>query len=220
MMRNIAIYILLPLISLSVSVLAWEIVSSQAADASVTSVQEAPADIEKPLFANPEGYYEIPEGNSEGSVDQTVSEDSLDKVSIYIPQLSSSIVYDDSSIGSDWIDAQVIEGFIDGMRLSGSDKVFTSDCKGLLGRIAKISPERTSKANVSQALNGSDLKDCQRVLNFASWKIRGDMCTSSDALKRSSLASKELMKQQSKFLNRICFKAELSIGQGSSHSAA
>lgn len=192
MMRNIAIYILLSLISLSISVLAGEMVLSQAADASVTSVQEAPTDIERFLFANPEGYYEIPEDDSGGSVDQVASEDPLDEVSIYVPQLDSSIVYYDGSIGSNWIDAQVIEGFTDGMRLPVSDEIVGYDCRCLLDRIAKISPEKTSRANVSKAFyvmaeKGSDQEDCQRVLGFASWSVRGDVRSSADALGRSSL---------------------------------
>lgn len=168
MMRNIAIYILLPLISLSIAVLAGEMVLSQAADASITSVQEAPADIERFLFANPEGYYEIPEDDSGGSVDQMVSEDSQDEVSIFVPQLSSSMVYDDSSVGSDWIDSQVIEGFTEGMRLPGPDDAFASDCRGLLGRIIKMSPDRIRRAKVAKAfcitLQGRAV-DCPRIFS-------------------------------------------------------
>ncbi len=163
MMRNIVIYILFPLISLSISVLAEEMVSSQAA----------------------------------------VPEDPVENV-----------YYEDSSVGSDWIDDQVIEGFIDGMSLPGLEVVVISDYRSLLPQIANISPKRTGSAKITKAFNfmaekGSDPADCYRVLDFASWMVQGDMRSSADALGRSSLASKNQIKQQSQFLNRIRFNAEL-----------
>lgn len=215
MMRNIVEYILLVLISISVSVLAGSTASSQTSDESITSVREVPAEIERYLYANPEGYYEVPK-DSEWNMDQMSSEDTLGEVIVYSPQQASALIYGDGYAGSEWIDAQVIEGFIDGMSLPRQDEMAVSDYKGLLARIAYISPERASRAKVEKAFyimaeKGDYLEDCRRVLDFASRRVQGDICSSADALGRSSSASKDLIKQQSLFLNRIRFKANLSM---------
>ena len=216
MMKNNLIYILLVLISLSLSALAEEKVSSLASDESPKLIRMDSTDIDKLLYGYPaEGYGEITKDPEK----QVIDEDPLDDVRGNDLQQISSTSYEDSSAASDWIDALTMESLTEDMGLPGLNEVVVSDYKGLLGKMAGISPDRVSKTKVTKALyimavKGSDSADCRRALTSADQKIRCNMESSADALGRSSLTSKNLLKQ-SQFLNRIRLKAELSMNPAS-----
>jgi len=214
-MKNNSIYILLVLISLSISALAEEKVSSLASDESPKLVHVDSTDIDKLLYGYPaEGYGGITK-DSEKQM-QIVDEDQLGDAGGYDLQQISSTSYEGSSAGSDWIDALTMESFTEDMGLPGLNEVAVSDYKGLLGKMAGLSPKSASKKKVTKALRimavkGSDSEGCRRTLISADQKIRCNIDSTADALERSSLTSKNLLKQQSQFLNRIRLKAELSM---------
>lgn len=212
MMKNILIYILLVLISLSLSALADETVSYQASDESVKLVRMESMDIDKFLYGNPAEDYGVIKKDSEK---QMIDEDPLDDVKGYDPQQVSPTSYEDSSAGSDWIDALTMESFLGDMSFPGLNEVSVSDYEGLLGKMSGLSPESVSKKEVTKALRimavkGSDSEGCRRTLTSADQKIRCDIDSTADTLKRSSLASKNLLRQ-SQFLNRIRLNADLSM---------
>ncbi len=184
-----------------------------ASDESPKPVRMDSTDIDKLLYGYPaEGYGEITKGPEK----QMIDEDPLDDVRGDDLQQISSTSYEGSSAGSDWIDALTMESFTEDMGLPELNEVVVSDYKGLLGKMAGISPDRVSKTKVTKALHimavkGSDSEDCRRTLTSADQKIRCNMDSTADALERSSLTSKNLLKQQSQFLNRIQLKAELSM---------
>lgn len=214
-MKNNLIYILLVLISLSISALAEEKVSSQASDESAKFVRTDSTDIDRLLFGYPaEGYGEITKASEKQM--QTIDEVPQDDVSGRDLQQALSTSYEGSSAGLDWVDALTIESFIEDMGLPGLNEIVISDYKGLLGQMAGLSPERAGRAKVTKALRimavkGSDSEDCRRTLTLADQKIRYNIDSTADALGRSSSTSKNLLKQQSQFLNRIRLKAELSM---------
>jgi hypothetical protein len=217
MMKNNLIYILLVLISLSISALAEERISSLASDEPTNFVYMGSTDIDRLLYGNPA------EGRSVITKDperQMADEDPLDDVSGNNLQQVPSASYDDSYAGSDWIDAMAAESFIEDMSFPGLNEVEVSNYKGLLGQMAGLSPESASKKKVTKALRimavkGGDSEGCRRTLTSADQKIRFDMDSTADALERSSLTSKNLLKKQGQFLNRIHLKAELSMDPAS-----
>jgi hypothetical protein len=212
MMKNNLIYISLVLISLSISALAVEMVSSTASDESANLVRVGSTDIDKLLYGYPAGDRGAITKDPEK---QTIDEDPLDDIKGYDPQQVPSTSYDDSYAGSDWIDAMAAESFIEDMSFPGLNEVEVSNYKGLLGQMAGLSPESASKKKVTKALRimavkGSDSEGCRRTLISADQKIRCDVEYSADSLKRSSLTSKNLLRQ-SQFLNRIRLNADLSM---------
>jgi hypothetical protein len=217
MMKNILTYILLVLISLSISALAEDKVSSLASDESARLVRAGSTDIDKLLY----GYPAEDRGViTKGPEKQMMDEDPLDDVKGNDLQQVSSTSYDNSYAGSNWIDALAMESFTGDMSFPGLNEVEVSDYKGLLGQMAGLSPESASKKKVTKALRimavkGSDSEGSRRTLTSADRKIRCDMDSTADALERSSLTSKNLLKKQSQFLNRIRLKAELSMDPAS-----
>ncbi|HSD57094.1 MAG TPA: hypothetical protein VLB04_02845 [Methanotrichaceae archaeon] len=185
-----------------------------ASDESPKPVHVDSTDIDKLLYGYPaEGYGGITKDPEKQM--QIVDEDQLGDAGGYDLQQISSTSYEGSSAGSDWIDALTMESFTEDMGLPGLNEVAVSDYKGLLGKMAGISPDRVSKTKVTKALHimavkGSDSEDCRRTLTSADQKIRCNMDSSADALGRSSLTSKNLLKQ-SQFLNRIRLNADLSM---------
>jgi hypothetical protein len=212
MMKNNLIYILLILISLSISALSEEKVSSLASDESTNFVYMGSTDIDKLLYGYPaEGRSVITREPEK----QMADEDPLNDVKGYDPQQVSPTSYEDSPTGSDWIDALTMESFMEDMSFPGLNEVSVSDYKGLLGKMSGLSPESVSKKKVTKALRimavkGSDSEGCRRTLTSADQKIRCDIDSTADTLKRSSLTSKNLLRQ-SQFLNRIRLNADISM---------
>ncbi len=214
-MKNNLIYILLVLISLSILALAGEKVSSSALDGTAKHVHIDSEDVDRLLY----GYIgdgEIIEDYDSEEQAQIVDDGTLGDPRVYDLQQALSNSYDSGSAGSDWVDALMIESFIGDMTLPGLNEGVVSDYKSLLSQMANLSPERTSRAKVAKALRivavkGSGLEDCRVALKFADRTVRYNVGSSADALRSTSLASNDLLKQQSQFLNRIRLKADLSM---------
>ncbi|MDM7913458.1 MAG: hypothetical protein QUS09_10205, partial [Methanotrichaceae archaeon] len=199
----------------SISALSEEKVSSLASDVPVKIVGMDSTDIDKLLFGYPaEGYGVIKKDPEK----QMIDEDPLNDVEGYDPQQVSSASYasyDDSYAGSDWIDALTAESLENDMCFPGLNEVSVSDYKDLLGKISGLFPDGASKKKVTKALRimavkGSDSDGCRRTLVSTDQKIKCNIDSTADALERSTIASKNLLKQ-SRFLNRIRMKAKLSI---------
>jgi hypothetical protein len=213
MMKNNLIYILLVLISLSISALSEEKVSSTASDGSPKLDRMDSTDIDNLLYGYPaEGYGVITKDPEKRMID----EDPLEGVKDNDLQQVLSTSYEAGSAEPDWVDALTMASLTGDMALPGLNEVAAPDYKGLLGKMAGLSPESASKKKVTKALRimavkGSDSEGCRRTLISADQKIRCNIDSTADALERSSLTSKNLLKQQSQFLNRIRLKAELSM---------
>ncbi len=213
-MKNNLTYILLVLISLFISALAGEWVSSSASDEAAKFVHIDSKDIDMLLYGDLWSDGSIEDHGPEDQV-QIVDEGTLGDTRINDLQQASANSYESSSAGSDWIDALMVESFTEDMTLPGLNEVVVSDYKSLLSQMANLSPEKISRAKVAKALRtvavkGSDPEDCRVALTFVDRKIRYNIGSSADALKSSSLKSDNLLKQ-SQFLNRIRLKADLSI---------
>jgi hypothetical protein len=213
MMRNNMINILLILISLSISALADD-VYYRASDDSAKYIHVASADVEMLLYGHP--YTDSFEDTTNAKEREVIDAVIPDDVSIYDPRQAVSINYEGSYAESDLMDVLMIEGFINSMDLPGSNAIDISDYKGLIGKMSGLSPERISREKLAKALRimaekGSKPENYRRTLAFVDQEIRNNVDSSAEAIERTSLTSKDQLKQQSKFMNRIRLKTELSV---------
>lgn len=214
MMRNNMINILLILISLTLSALADDNVYYRAPDESAKYIHVVSADAEMLLYGYP--YADSFEGITNVDEREVIDTAIPDDVSIYDPRQAVSINYEGSYAESDLMDVLMIEGFINSMDLPGSNAIGISDYKGLIGKMSGLSPERISREKLAKALRimaekGSKPENYRRTLAFVDQEIRNNVDSSTEAIERTSLTSKDQLKQQSKFLNRIRLKTELSV---------
>ncbi len=214
-MKNNLTYILLVLISLFISALAGERVSSSASDEATKFVHIDSKDVDMLLYGDLWGDSRIIEDHEPEEQVQIADEGTLGDTRVNDLQQASANSYESSSAGSDWVDALMVESSTEDMILPGLNEAVVSDYKSLLSQMANLSPEKVSRAKVAKALHtvavkGSDPEDCRVALTFVDRTIRYNIGSSADALKSSSLTSNDLLKQ-SQFLNRIRLKADLSI---------
>lgn len=214
MMKNNMINILLILISLTLSALADDNVYYRASDESAKYIHVVSADAEMLLYGYP--YADSFEGITNVDENEVIDTVIPGDVSVYDPRQAVSINYEGSYAESDLMDVLMIEGFINNMDLPGSNTIGISDYKSLIGKMSDLSPKGISREKLAKALRimtekGSKPENYRRTLAFVDQEIRNNVDSSTEAIERTSLTSKDQLKQQSKFLNRIRLKTELSI---------
>lgn len=215
MMRNNTINILLILISLSslsMAALANDKANFMASDESAKYIQLISADIEVFLFGDP-GTYSVDESTNAGKT-ETATEDLPDEAGIYGPQQALSVNYEGGYVESDQMD-KVIEEVIKDINLPGSNSIGISDYRALISQTTGLSPVKSSREKLGKVISimaekGNRPEDYRRVLSSVDQKIRNNVDSSAQAAGRTSLTSEDRLKQQSRFLNRIRLKAELS----------
>jgi hypothetical protein len=173
-------------------------------------IRLASVDVAGLLFGYPEENSRDNAVNIENR--ETTDADFPDDASIYIPQQAASICYEGSYMEPYFTDL-MIEEVIENISLPGSNSINISDCKGLIGRTAGLYPVRTGREKITEVLDimverGSRPEDCRKALSSMDQDIRNNLDSSSEAIERTTLASKHRLKQYSRCLDRIRLKME------------